>query len=283
MKRREFLESSLAVVVLAGCGGGTAEVGPETLRVSRTDVYAEDLNGLLYRATPSANVVSRIDVAGTPVWTIGSHGNGPGQFDFPTAIAADNRGRILVVDRGNARVQILDGTTGRYLGQFGSAGSGPGQFRLPRDIATSDDRIYVVDQFNDRVSVFDPNGRPLLAIGAAGTADESLNVPRGVAVDGNGAVYVSDSTNRAIKRFSPSGLFEARVDGGNVANPHALAFARDGALWVADGTAGRVVVLANGNARQRLATKLPDGRSAAPYAIALSGRDIYVRVIPNGA
>ena len=60
MKRREFLESSVAVIVLAGCGGGTPEDGPQTLRVSRTDVYAEDLNGLLYRATPSANVVSLI-------------------------------------------------------------------------------------------------------------------------------------------------------------------------------------------------------------------------------
>jgi len=283
LKRREFLESSVAVIVLAGCGGGTPEIRPETLRVSRTDVYAEDLNGLLYRATPSANVVSRVDAAGTAVWTTGSHGSEPGQFDFPTAIAADNRGRVLVVDRGNARVQILDGASGRYLGQFGSAGSGPGQFRLARDIATSGDRIYVVDQLNDRVNVFDPDGKPILAIGEAGTTNESLNVPRGVAVDGNGAVYVSDSTNRAIKRFAPTGVFEARVDGGNVANPHELAFDRDGALWVADGTGGRVVVLANGNVKQTLTTKLPDGRSAAPYAIALSGRDIYVRAIPNGA
>ena len=76
LKRREFLESSLAVIVLAGCGGDTPEIGPGTLRVSRTDVYAEDLNGLLYRATPSANVVA----AGTPVWTTGSLGSEPGQF-----------------------------------------------------------------------------------------------------------------------------------------------------------------------------------------------------------
>jgi DNA-binding beta-propeller fold protein YncE len=283
VKRREFLESSLAAVVLAGCGGGTPEVGPETLRVSRTDVYAEDLNGVLYRATPSANVVSRIGAGGAPVWTIGSHGSGPLQFDFPAAIAADNRGRVLVVDRGNARVQILDGDSGRYLGAFGSVGTGPGQFRLARHIATAGDRIYVVDQLNHRVNVFDINGQPILAIGSSGTGAAGLNMPRGVAVDRNGAVYVSDSTSPAIKRFAANGTFEARVDGGNVAHPHALAFDRDGNLWVADGAAGRVVVLGNGAVKQRLATKLPDGRAAAPHDIALSGRDIYVRAVPNGA
>jgi hypothetical protein len=140
LKRREFLESSLAGLVLAGCGGGTPEVGPETLRVSRTDVYAEDLNGILYRATPAANVVSRIGASGAAVWTTGSRGSGPAQFDFPTAIAADNRGRVLVVDRGNSRVQLLEGESGRYLGAFGSAGTGPGQFRIARHIATSGDR-----------------------------------------------------------------------------------------------------------------------------------------------
>ena len=283
MKRREFLETSLAAVVLAGCGGDIPEVGPETLRVSRTDVYAEDLNGVLYRATPSANVVSQIGSGGAPVWTTGSRGTGPGQFDFPAAIAADNHGRLLVVDRGNARVQILEGASGRYLGAFGSAGTGPGQFRLARHIATSADRIYVVDQLNHRVNVFDVNGQPILAIGGYGTGNASLNVPRGVAVDRNGAVYVSDSTNHAIKRFASTGAFEARVDGGNVTHPHALAFDREGALWVADGAAGRVVVMVDGAVKQRLTTKLPDGRAAAPHDIALSGRDIYVRAVPNGA
>jgi len=283
VQRREFLESSLAGLVLAGCGGGTPEVGPETVRVSRTDVYAEDLNGVLYRATPAANVVSRIGASGAPVWTIGASGSGPAQFEFPSAIAADNRGRLLVVDRGNSRVQILEGDTGRYLGAFGSVGTGPGQFRLARHIATAGDRIYVVDQLNHRVNVFDVNGQPILAIGSFGTGDAGLNVPRGVAVDRNGAVYVSDSTNHAIKRFAAGGAFEARVDGGNVAHPHALAFDRDGNLWVADGTAARVVVLLNGVVKQRLTTKLPDGRAAAPHDIALSGRDIYVRAVPNGA
>jgi len=283
VKRREFLESSLAAVVLAGCGGGTPEVEPETLRVSRTDVYAEDLNGALYRATPSANVVSRIGVSGAPVWTIGTRGSGPLQFDFPTAIAADDRGRVLVVDRGNSRVQILDGDSGRYLGAFGSVGTGPGQFRIARHIATSGDRIYVVDQLNHRINVFDVNGQPILAIGAFGTGNAGLNVPRGVAVDRTGAVYVSDSTNHAIKRFAATGAFEARVDGGNVTHPHGLAFDRNGNLWVADGTEGRVVVLGSGAVKQTLTTKLPDGRSAAPHDIALAGRDIYVRAVPNGA
>jgi serine/threonine-protein kinase len=273
LHRRQFLEASLVAALAAGCSGEDAP--PDVLHVSGDLVHAEDLNGELYRLSRSGNTVSKVGAGGAATWTTGARGSGPAQFDFPTALAADNRGRVLVVDRGNARIQILEGSTGRYLGTFGASGNGPGQFRIARHIAVSADRIFVVDQVNRRVVVFDMNGNAVSAIGG-------LDYPRGVAVDRGGSVYVSDSTNRAIKRFSPTGTFEARVDNGNVAHPHGLAFDRFGDLWVADGVAGRVVVLTpQGAVRQTLATRLPDGRSAAPSDVALANRDIFVRAAPN--
>lgn len=281
LNRREFLGASVAAAV-AGCGGGN-EPAPDTLHVTVDDVYAEDLNGVLYRISRTRNTVSRVSPAGTAVWTTGSTGSGPAQFDFPTAIAADDRGRVLVVDRGNARVQIFDGASGRWLGAFGSVGSGPGQFLIARHIAVSSDRIHVVDQLNHRVNVFDMEGRALFAIGGFGTGNAGLNFPRGVAVDGGGSVYVSDGTARAIKKFTPTGTFAGRVDGGNVTHPQGLTFDFAGDLWVADGAARRLVVLEpQGSVRRTVATRLADGRPGAPSDVSLSGRDIYVRAAASG-
>lgn len=284
MNRREFLEASAAVLLVAGCGGSDdAPVAPETLRISRTDTIVADANGTLFRARPAARTISRLDAGGAAVWTTGSYGAGPAQFDYPAELVADTRGRVLVVDRGNARVQILDAESGRYLGQFGSRGTALGQFRHPRRIAVSGDRIYVVDQLNDRVGVFAPDGTPLFAIGRAGIGASNLNVPSGVAVSADGRVYVTDGPGRGIKRFSAGGAFEARVDGGHVVDPHGLALDATGNLWVADGYAGRVVALTpQGELAQTFTARLADGRSAAPHDIALAGHDIFVRAAVNG-
>ena len=285
MKRREFLEVSAATLLLAGCGGGSEPepVVPETLRVSRTDIIVGDVNGVLYRVRPNANSVSRIDASGNAIWTMASRGSGPGQFDFPSGIVTDVRGRVLVVDRGNDRVQILDGSTGAFLGAFGSPGDGPGQFRNARQIAVASDRIYVVDQLNDRVNVFDMNGNSLFAIGTFGTEPGQLNAPLGVAADAGGNVYVTDSTDDAIKRFSASGAFIGSVANPQVVHPHGIAIDAIGQLWVADGIANRVAVLTTQGALVRsLPTRISDGRPGAPHDIALSGRDIYVRALPNG-
>lgn len=256
---------------------------PDTLRVSRNDTIVADADGTLFRARPAARTISRLDAAGVAVWTIGSYGKGPGQFDYPAQLVADPRGRVLVVDRGNARIQILDAATGRYLGQFGSPGTALGQFRHPRRIAAASDRIYVADQLNHRVGVFATDGTPLFAIGHAGTEPSDLDAPSGVAVAADGRVYVPDAQRRGIKRFSADGTFEARVDGGNVKDRHGLALDALGRLWVADGYAGRVVALTpEGAAAQAIPARLAAGRSAAPHDIALAGRDIYVRAADNG-
>ena len=45
---------------------------------------------------------------GTYLMEWGSHGTGPGQFRTPHAIALDSRGRVVVADRGNDRLQVFD-------------------------------------------------------------------------------------------------------------------------------------------------------------------------------
>ncbi|MFO1414614.1 MAG: NHL repeat-containing protein [Burkholderiales bacterium] len=284
MKRRQFLEATAASVLLAGCGGGGSNPPLSdyaSLRVVTGDVYASDADGTLFRVRAATNTVARLAANGTPAWTVGRRGTGPLEFDHPSDVAVDRLGRVLVLDRGNARVQILDAATGQYRGAFGKPGRGPGQLQLARHIAAGSDRVYVSDAFNFRVVVFDLDGRALATIGRQGTGPGEFSLPRGVAVDRWGGLYVADG--RRIQRFAPDGRYEARADGGNVASPRGLAIDADDQLWVADGRARRVRVLTlQGGLVRSTATVLPGGAPAAPYDVAPVGSDVLVSAVADG-
>jgi sugar lactone lactonase YvrE len=68
----------------------------------------------------------------------GTAGNGPGEFNRPHAIVVDSRGRVLVGDRENNRIQIFD-QEGKFIAEWR-------QFGRPSCISiTRDDTIYVTD------------------------------------------------------------------------------------------------------------------------------------------
>jgi peptidylamidoglycolate lyase len=77
---------------------------------------------------------------GTLVLTWGSHGAGPGEFDLPHGIAIDKRGRVLVADRSNARVQVFD-SSGKFLDQWRSEDLG----RPYAAAAGAEDRVFIAD------------------------------------------------------------------------------------------------------------------------------------------
>jgi DNA-binding beta-propeller fold protein YncE len=58
--------------------------------------------------------VAKFDKDGNWVTSWGEFGSGPGQFNTPHSIAADNADRIYVADRGNGRVQVFD-TSGKLV------------------------------------------------------------------------------------------------------------------------------------------------------------------------
>ena len=95
--------------------------------------------------------------------TSGSKGSSNTEFAFPCRVEVspvDNR--IYVADSHNHRVQVFDGTTLQYiftLGITGSAGDSNTQFNYPVSLAVSaiDNLIYVADNKNNRIQVFDVN------------------------------------------------------------------------------------------------------------------------------
>src|SRR5438045_5691424 len=58
--------------------------------------------------------VAKVDSNGRWLKSFGEPGHGPGQFVQPHSIAADAQGNIYVADRGNRRIEVMDGE-GRIL------------------------------------------------------------------------------------------------------------------------------------------------------------------------
>ncbi|PKM80352.1 MAG: 6-bladed beta-propeller [Firmicutes bacterium HGW-Firmicutes-14] len=68
----------------------------------------EESTGMLYVADTLAHRILVSDREGKIVEYIGRRGLDSGQFNFPTAVAIDKRGRLYVADRENNRIQVFD-------------------------------------------------------------------------------------------------------------------------------------------------------------------------------
>jgi DNA-binding beta-propeller fold protein YncE len=94
----------------------TEEVFKDSTDVSRpNDVYANA--GLVAVTSLGSNNLKVYDPSGILQWVYGSVGTGDGQFKSPRGVTMDSRGRFIIVDVVNKRVQLIgaDGTFIRYL------------------------------------------------------------------------------------------------------------------------------------------------------------------------
>ena len=83
-----------------------------------------------------------------------------GQFRQPTDVTWDTEGNIYISDGYvNSRVAKFD-KNGDWVKSFGEPGSGPGQLNTPHSIAAdAKGNIYVADRGNNRIQVFDGDGK----------------------------------------------------------------------------------------------------------------------------
>jgi tripartite motif-containing protein 71 len=163
--------------------------------------------------------------------TLGAYG----KFRAPHGVTIDAAGHAYVADWGNGRVVKL-ARSGRVLGVLGI-----NQLRHPTAVAaTRSGSIYVADGSRNRIYVFQPKKPVATSFGSAGSARGQLNDPSGLVFDGR-SLYVSDTGNSRIEKFSATGKFAAQVDGGALRHPQGLAF--DGMhrlLFVANTGAGSI-------------------------------------------
>ena len=92
--------------------------------------------------------------------TKGTAGTDNKTFNRPTDIAFGPSDEVYVSDGyGNSRV-VKFSAEGEFLTTWGSLGSEPGEFDLVHSIAVdSNGRVYVSDRENNRIQIFDENGK----------------------------------------------------------------------------------------------------------------------------
>ena len=157
---------------------------------------------------------------------------------------------LYVLQRGeslhhNVAVKICN-VGEEWFGDFGSFGSGPGQMVWPAGIAVdSAERLYVTDEWNQRVSVFDTEGNLLDEWGASGDGDGQLNRPSGIAFDADENLLIVDARNHRVQRFTPSGKFLGKFGGhgqgpGQLNMPWGVALNPTGEIYVTDWRNDRV-------------------------------------------
>ena len=131
----------------------------------------------------------------------------------PTDVAVDEtRNRCYVVDNDNHRILVYDLSNLQLLDSWGTPGTGKRAFRYPFLIALDKQKyLYIVDVINTRVQELNPDGLFVNFIGGWGVEKGEFFRPKGVAIDKNGRIYVSDSYMGVIQIFLPTGEFYAAI------------------------------------------------------------------------
>ena len=170
-------------------------------------------NALVFVTDGWSNRVATLDATGGKfVASCGSRGEGASQFDAPQGVAVSPvDGHVWIADHSNHRVSIFDASVQpwRSLGQIGSTGvDGDSNAMLssPHGLAIAGGRVYVCDQGNHRVQVFDATTRAHVRT-ITGAPASPLQSPTGICVLGN-ALYVCDRDNARVSVFNAtSGAF----------------------------------------------------------------------------
>lgn len=124
-------------------------------------------------------------------------------FNRPTGVALSATGEIYVSDGyGNARVHKFS-PEGKLVLSWGEPGTGPGQFQLVHNVwLDKQQRVWVCDRENNRIQIFDAEGRFL-------TQWTGLMRPTDIFIDDEGKVYVSELSQR-VSIFTNDGNLVAR-------------------------------------------------------------------------
>ncbi|MCP4175214.1 MAG: hypothetical protein GY758_31075 [Fuerstiella sp.] len=197
------------------------------LRVDRNEnVWVTDIkHHLVFKFSPAGKLLLALGTGDKP-------GSGRDQFNKPTDVAFGPNEEVFVTDGyGNSRVVKFD-HDGKFLLTWGTPGTRPGEFQLPHSIVVdSMHRVLVGDRENDRIQVFDLEGRHL----------DNWNgfAPYGIAIDSTQRVFVADGRANQILRLDGRGQVVHRLGtkghaAGQFELPHMLAIDRNGSLYVAE-------------------------------------------------
>jgi len=270
-----FLVGSAEKGRFAGDGGPAVEA-----TLNFPSAVVADRHGTLYIADTFNHRVRRVDAATGMIWTLA--GTGPARFAGdggpaikamlyePVALALDDeRDLLYIADLANYRVRVVDLETGRITTYAGNgereydgdghqaahaALSGPSGLALD-----AEGNLYIADTFSGRIRKVDLATRTISTVAGDGTAyryqgmpnefSTSLSRPAGIALAADGTLYITDSDNHLIRKWSPrtkiitaiagNGTAQFSGDGGpahacSLNYPFGVVLDQAGSLYIAD-------------------------------------------------
>lgn len=269
------------VKVLTVVGGYLGDKGPATSAAfegpsssvidSAGNVYISDVFGdRIRKITPTGTITT---YAGNGMCGYnGDNIHASSAMLCPQGLAFDPSGDLIVADGGNGRIRKIsttgmittiagNGTFGPATGDGGPATSADiGQpFFINYDFAGN---LYLASVGECRIRKVDTSGIITTAAGTgtcgyngdgiAATAAQ-LNLPRGVAFDTSGNLYIADTANHRVRLVNSSGVIGTFAgtgapgfsgDGGQatsakIGNPRAVTF-HNGSLYITNAGSGRV-------------------------------------------
>jgi sugar lactone lactonase YvrE len=191
-----ILEFDSSGKLLQSFGAGMF-VFPHGIHVDRDgNVWVTDGQGSggkghqVFKFSPNGKVLMTLGKAGVA-------GNGPDEFNKPSAVAIAPNGDIFVADGhgGDSNARILKfNKDGKFIKTWGKKGTAPGEFDLPHCLAfDSKGRLFVCDRANNRIQIFDQDGNYI----AEWT---QFSRPSGIAIDEQSLIYVADSESGSVAK-----------------------------------------------------------------------------------
>jgi sugar lactone lactonase YvrE len=314
------------LTTLAGGAVGSSDGTGAAAQFNGPTAIAVDGSGNLYVADTGNDTIREVSPQGVVTTLAGSPGvqgsnDGTGsaaQFSGPAGIAVDGGGNVFVADTNNSTIRKIaaGGVVTTFAGtahapaqnQFASVfdsadGNGAGaQFDLPMGLAfDAGGNLYVADSGNGTIREIN---RAAGVTTYAGTAYDWLDFPQdtdgtgpaarfvnpeGVALDGNGNLYVADTVNGLIRKIAPGAVvttysgtpknyqsFNRFGAIGAFFRPAALGVNAGGVVFVADtGNSSILEVLPGGLAFIVLGTNATNGGIDTSIAVD-SGGNIYI-------
>ena len=284
--RRVNAKGIITTIAGTGSEGFSGDHGPAVeAQLNSPQGIALDGAGNLYVADADNHRIRRVNakgiittIAGVEEW--GSGGDGrpavDAQLYFPTGMAVDGAGSLYIADTFNSRIRQIDArgtiTTIAGTGRAGYGGDGGPALQTPlsHPFGVAVDgaaNLYISDTNNHCIRRMDAASGILTTF--AGTCGRDgnyggdgrpavkakLNWPNGVAVDGAGNLYISDTWNHRIRRMDAATGIITTVAGSGVKDygrhgvpavetylhtPMGLAVDDAGNLYIADSGSHRV-------------------------------------------
>jgi len=211
---RKFVIATGAITALTDGMGAPIDAPSGLLAADAGGVYVLGNDSTIWKIAGISGAVTRI--AGGSVHTGSADGVGAAAgFNRPYGIASDGAGNVYVADGNNytiRKIVVATGTVSTFAGAAGVAGTVDGtgtaaRFAVPGALAFDAGNLYVADDNRIRKIVL-ATGEVTALVGVPGPGGSRDGTgtsayfygPAGIAADGAGNLYVSDSTNYTIRK-----------------------------------------------------------------------------------